>query len=209
MSKNWRFLALLLIFSQCAAAFDFNNLQVGDLIFHKSQSQQSAAISEATKSPWTHVGVIIKKPNDLAWYVAEARLTSLDINTLDNFVNRGIGQEFVVKRFSNAVLDMSNSDYQAVLVDTIMAFGGQKYDIFFEWSNKAIYCSELPWKAYRKAFMVMAGNLQEIGELDLTGPNIRKLVEAREAIKGSPINLSEPIITPIRMMDSPSLITVN
>jgi hypothetical protein len=192
----------------CAFAIDVNHLQFGDIIFQKSQSQQAAAISEATHSPWTHVGLLVRKAKDKSWYVAEATATSMDINPLEKFILRGIGQEFVVKRFPRTILDLSDPNNQKVLMDSINSYAGRSYDSFFEWSDNAIYCSELVWKSYYKSFLVAPGTVQKIGELDLSGPIIRQFVEIREKLKGSPVNLDEPIVTPISVMDDSRLTTV-
>lgn len=40
-------------------------------------------------------------------------------------------------------------------------FKGKPYDIYFEWSDDKIYCSELVWKIYKHALDI------EIGQLEL------------------------------------------
>jgi hypothetical protein len=186
-------------------ALDTTKLQVGDIIFQKSQSQQSAAIAEATGSTWTHVGILVKKPKDNNWYVAEAAQSSMNVVTLTNFISRSRNQEVVVKRIDANLVDMSKSQNQNSLVNAVYSFAGKKYDLFFEWNDDAIYCSELVWKSYKKAFGVLTGVVQHIRELNITGPAVKQLMEYRQKMKGSPINLDEPIVTPYSLFVDASL----
>ena len=45
-------------------------------------------------------------------------------------------------------------------------FEGKPYDLYFEWSDERIYCSELVWKMYA-ALGVKLGTLQKLREFDL------------------------------------------
>ena len=63
-------LILVLLFSVVQNTFANSNLQTGDLIFHISTSSQSLAIQKATHSPYSHMGLIVNKHNQI--WVLEA-----------------------------------------------------------------------------------------------------------------------------------------
>lgn len=37
---------------------------------------------------------------------------------------------------------------------------GKDYDLYFEWSDSRIYCSELVWKIYKESIGLEIGNLE-------------------------------------------------
>lgn len=189
-------------------AIDLSKLQVGDVVFQQSQSTQSIAVAEATNSPWTHVGIIVRLPNDSAWYVAEAASSSMNVVRLTDFIANSRNNEVVVKRFNKNIVDTSNSNNQSLLLKEINKFGGRNYDIFFEWNDESTYCSEMVSKAYVRAFGILPGQLQLIRQLNITGPAVKKLMELRQKMKGSPINLDEPLVTPVSIFNDTRMVTV-
>ncbi|MCB0351552.1 MAG: hypothetical protein KDD38_10235 [Bdellovibrionales bacterium] len=179
--------------------------QTGDLIFHMSQGRQAAAITEAQGSPYSHMGVLVKESN--SWLVYEA-IQPVKKTPLASFIARGKNKHFVVKRINPSVFDMSSTLAQNALIREMSQFLDYNYDIFFQWSDDTIYCSELAYKAYFRALGIQPGVLQKVGDLDLTGPNIRKLIAERERQLGHPADLNEPIITPVAIMNSAILTEV-
>jgi hypothetical protein len=119
----------------------------GDLIFQTSLSGQSKAIQLATKSKYSHCGLIYKDGNDC--YVFEA-IQTVKWTPLYKWIARGQDRKYVIKRLKNA---------EQVLTPATLArmkqvgdqFNGKKYDLTFEWSDDKIYCSELIWKIYQRA----------------------------------------------------------
>ena len=67
----------------------------GDIIFHTSKSSQSKAIQLATSSKYSHVGILFFINN--AWTVLEA-VQPVKLTPLNEWIQRGVNQEFVVKR---------------------------------------------------------------------------------------------------------------
>lgn len=189
----------LLTFVAVAEAARANRFQSGDLIFHKSLGPQGPAIEEAQGSPYTHVGILFYENNQ--WMVYEA-VQPVKRTPLRDWLRRGRNGEYLIRRMSPDWLDMSKRENQLLLKEEVKKYIGYDYDIFFQWSDDAFYCSELAYKAYRDAFGVLVGGIQKVGDLDLTGPNIRRLIEERERLLGEPINYEEPIITPKAMLES-------
>jgi hypothetical protein len=79
------------------------------------------------------------------------------------------------------------------------------YDLYFEWSDERIYCSELVWKMYRDALAIELGKRQKLREFDLADPLVRAKMRERF---GTNVPLDEPVISPAAMFDSGLLVTV-
>ena len=183
----------------------------GDVIFHKSKSSQSAAIAEAQgSSPWTHMGILLKIPADSKnWRVLEA-VQPVRLIRAEDFIARGRERAFEVKRWAPPY-DTVVAQGLTQLKTTLFAYLGRDYDLFFEWSDQKLYCSELVYKGYAAAFSELPpiATLQKLGDLRLTGPKMRQLIRRRSQASGHPPNLEEPILTPAQLMASPLLITID
>jgi len=154
-----------LVFAACAWAAGHaaaaSGWRDGDIIFHTSRSAQSAAIQRATHSPYSHVGVVFFRDGNP--YVFEA-IATVRYTPLANWIARGDGGRYVVRRLKQA----PTAAQVARLRSAARAFEGKPYDLYFEWSDERIYCSELVWKLYDQALGVKLGELQELREFDLT-----------------------------------------
>jgi hypothetical protein len=84
-------------------------------------------------------------------------------------------------------------------------YRGKNYDLYFEWSDSRIYCSELVWKIYKRGAGVEIGRLQKLREFDLSHPTVRAKMRERY---GSSIPKDEPVISPAAMFDSEQLVEV-
>jgi hypothetical protein len=82
------------------------------------------------------------------------------------------------------------------------AFVGRPYDLYFEWSNERLYCSELVWKMYQRALDLEIGARQKLREFDLSDAMVRAKMRERY---GSKVPLDEPVISPAAMFASPLL----
>jgi hypothetical protein len=194
MLKVFAWLSLLLVaFSSWAAPA----LRDGDIIFHTSRSAQSAAIQRATHSPYSHVGIVFLR--DGKPFVFEA-IATVRYTPLDAWVARGDGRRYVIKRLRTALTPEQSAKLRAAA----RQFEGKPYDLYFEWSDERIYCSELVWKLYEQALGVKLGALQKLREFDLNDPIVKTKMRERY---GANVPLDEPVISPGAQFDSPLLIT--
>jgi hypothetical protein len=83
---------------------------------------------------------------------------------------------------------------------------GRDYDIYFEWSDDRIYCSELVWKIYKSAAGIEIGSLQKLKDFDLSHPLVQEKI--KERFGGHP-PLDEIVISPASIFDSDLLFTVH
>lgn len=171
--------------------------QDGDLIFHESQSPQSKAIQEATGSRWSHVGLIFERQGQ--YFVAEA-VQPVRVTSLAAFIARGKNQDYRVYRLPK----LTEAQKKALQVQA-QKLMGKNYDIYFEWSDERIYCSEFVYKTFLAATGVEVGVVQKFRDLKLDGPYVRELIKRRIEDTGRTLDLEEPIVTPASQVSDPQL----
>ena len=178
------------------------NVAEGDIIFQTSRSAQSLAIQRATGSPYSHMGLILfqnRRP-----MVLEA-VSPVKYTPLEDWIARGEGGHYVLKRLNNASVVLNPESVERIK----RAAGkllGRPYDLSFEWSDDRMYCSEIVWKLFDRVLKVQLGELQTLGDFDLSDPLVKKKMEERY---GQQIPLGERVISPAAMFASPSLETVS
>lgn len=201
---KFKLLVLLLIISTntiFAKSIDTSKLEEGDIIFHESKSEQATAIKLATKSKYTHVGIIFQYGK--TFKVLEA-IEPVKITDLPKFIERGMNNHYVIKRISNAKTKLTPETIQK-MKEYGNSLLGKHYDLYFEWSDDRIYCTELVWKLYDKFTDIQLGNLKTLRDFDLSSKPVQTLMKKRY---GKNIPYVEPVISPVDMFQSNELITV-
>lgn len=178
-----------------------NELHDGDLIFHTSTSNQSNAIQLATRSKYSHCGIIYKKDNKI--YVFEA-IEPVKSTPLEEWIARGVEGKFIVKRLKNADDVLTNSTLNKMKFEG-QQFLGKHYDLTFEWSDDKIYCSELIWKIYKRSTGIEIGRLEKLQDFDLKTKVVAAKMKERY---GDKIPMDEIVISPAAIFDSKLLITI-
>lgn len=178
-------------------------IKEGDIIFHTSTSSQSKAIQLATHSKYSHVGIIFKANNDKDYVVLEA-VEPVKYTPLNEWIKRGENTHFVVKRLKNADKVMTKE-----VIQKMKNVGekriGKHYDLYFEWSDERLYCSELVWKIYKEVLTIEVGKLEKLSSFDLENEIVKYKVKERY---GNKIPLNETVISPVAIFDSKELILV-
>ena len=180
---------------------DIDEIKNGDLIFQTSLSEQSKAIQLATKSKYSHCGLIFKDGND--FYVFEA-VQPVKRTPLDKWIARGQDGKYVIKRLKNADQVLTSAPLKK-MKQVGENFNGKNYDLTFEWSDDNIYCSELIWKIYQRATGIEIGKLEKLSDFDLTNEAVKKKMKERY---GDKIPTEEIVISPAAIFDSEHLTTV-
>lgn len=180
---------------------NFENLQTGDIIFQTSKSYQSKAIQLATHSKYSHVGILYRENGIL--YVYEA-IQPVKMTVLTEWIKQGKNEHYVIKRLKNAAKILTPN------VILKLKKAGEKYinkdyDIYFEWSDEKIYCSELVWKIYKEATGIEIGKLEKLANFDFSNQIVQQEMKERY---GTHIPLDEKVISPEAIFRSKKLITI-
>jgi uncharacterized protein YycO len=176
-------------------------IKEGDIIFQTSLSRQSQAVQQATSSPYSHCGIVYKKAEN---YVVYEAVGPVKFTPLAEWIARGANHHFVIKRLKNSDSILTPSAIQK------MKTAGNKllnkpYDLYFEWSDERIYCSELIWKIYHEATGIEIGQLEQLKDFNLTSKAVRDKMKERY---GNKIPLEETVISPASIYNSRLLVIV-
>lgn len=185
----------------CKSKTDTTGFQNGDIIFQTSKSGQSKAIQLATGSKYSHMGIIYEQGND--FFVYEA-VQPVKLTPLNDWINRGENGHYVVKRIKNSE-NLLTTKTLIKMKQMGEKYAGKDYDLYFEWSDSKIYCSELVWKIYKEAIGIEIGKLEKLGDFDLTDKSVKQKLMERY---GDNIPKDELVISPASMFDSDQLVTV-
>jgi len=182
-------------------SFNVSILKEGDLIFQETNSEQGKALKLATKSRYTHVGMLLKYNN--IWYVFEA-VEPVKLTPLTQFINRGVNNHFVVKRIKN-----NNKILTKIAINKIKRhvhdYLGKHYDIYFGWSDDLIYCTELIYKIFDRVLNIKISKLGKLRDFDLSNPRVKRLLRKRY---GNKIPLNETVLSVSTLYNSDKLIYV-
>lgn len=166
-----------------------NRLQDGDILFQDFESPQSAAIKLATHSPWSHCGVVFyegRRP--MVW---EA-INPVKITPLKEWIARNDSSYYEVRRIRNRDTYLTKE-----VITRMKAEGrrhlGKPYDIYFEWTDENLYCSEFVWKLYKRAAGIEVGFRHPLIEYDLSHPAVKTIMADRY---GDSIPVDEQMVSP-------------
>ncbi len=132
------FLVLIIIFG-CSNGHSekeikelIQTIKNGDIIFQTSKSSQSKAIQIATKSKYSHMGIVYKVDGE---YLVFEAIQPVKLTPLKDWINRGENGHYVIKRLINA--DKILTDETLSKMKSIgEKFNGKDYDIYFDWSDE-------------------------------------------------------------------------
>jgi len=175
-------------------------LATGDLVFHRSTSRQAEAIALATKSAYTHVGVIFVDGDEVR--VLEA-VEPVQLTPLSSWLSRSADGQVLVRRLARpeAISPQVERDMRALAQRWL----GVHYDLHFEWSDATLYCSELVYKLYERTAAIQVGELATLGDFDLGRPVVHKQMVQRY---GPSLPLDQPVVSPAGQADDADFVTV-
>jgi hypothetical protein len=196
------FLLLVGIAGYAVNRMSHRKIKDGDIIFQTSLSGQSKAIQLATHSKYSHCGIVYKKGNEL--FVFEA-VEPVKLTPLSKWIARGEGGKFEIRRLKNREQILTPAVLEK-MKQVENGFAGKHYDIYFDWSDDNIYCSELVWKVYKEATGLEIGQLEKLRDFDLSSEAVKQKMKERY---GDHIPLDENVISPVSIYNSPLLKRVN
>jgi uncharacterized protein YycO len=207
------YFSLVILFFSCSTDKKENNtntiaktsnekgLQSGDLIFQTSQSSQCKAVQLATHSKYSHCGIIYKKNEQLFVYEA---VQPVKLTSFNEWIKRGKDEKYAVKRLKDSENKLS-PEVLKKMENAGKQYEGKDYDLFFEWSDDRIYCSELIWKIYKEGAGIEIGKLEKLKDFDLTSEPVKQKLNERY---GNNVPLDETVVSPASIFNSAVLYTV-
>ncbi|MDR1351305.1 MAG: YiiX family permuted papain-like enzyme [Zoogloeaceae bacterium] len=195
---NFAVALLCLVLAGAARAEALPVVLEGDIIFQTSRSAQSLAIQRATKSRYSHMGVIFRERGEYLVYeaVQPVKKTPLAV-----WIKRGADGKFALKRLRERERILTPQTL-AKMKKIAVGYLGKAYDLTFEWDDKRLYCSELVWKIYKYGAELEIGKLQKLGDFDLGDKQVKAKLRERY---GAQIPLTETVISPAAMFASEAL----
>lgn len=185
-----------IIFYQFSCKQDQPKLKTGDILFISNPGGQGKAIQLATKSKYTHVGIVfIEYGKTYVYHAVEPVMKS----TLDEFLDYSPDGKFVAKRMKGNVLNDTSNEQMRKMAASLL---GKHYDIYFNWKDDEWYCSEFVWKLYDRVYKKEVGKLRPLKDFDLSSPIVKTIMEKRY---GKNIPYEEKMISPQDMFDSEML----
>lgn len=175
-----------------------NTFQEGDIIFQTSDSKQCEAIQIATESKYSHCGIIFIENGKTMVYEA---VQPVKKTPLKQWIAQGKESKYVVKRLKNTILSPTVSKKMKRYG---MTFNNKDYDLYFEWSDDKIYCSELVWKIYKNSGIELCP-LKKLKDFNLKHPSVQKIMKERY---GHNIPYNENVVAPSQLFESGLLETV-
>lgn len=164
-------------------------LREGDILFQSSEYGQGKAIMLATHSKLTHCGILIKENGK--WCVLEA-IGPVKITPLETWTMYTDDETYKTFRLKNS--DSLLTQNKIAQIKSIgKSYLGKDYDIYFEWSDEKMYCSELVWKVYKKALNIEVGKLQKLKEFDFSSEEVKTIMKDRKKLNSL---MEETVISP-------------
>jgi hypothetical protein len=198
--RNFVFISLAVISFVCFSGFTLKSdppHKNGDLIFIVNPSGQGKAIQVATKSRFTHIGIIfIENGEEVVYHAVEP----VSKNTLNEFIEMSADGTYEVRRLKNQ--SVLTAEIIAKMLKEAKSKLGVHYDLAFNWDDKEMYCSEFVWKLYKHALNMDVGSLKPLKSFDLSHPLVKAILTERY---GDHVPLDENMISPGDIFSSPLL----
>jgi Permuted papain-like amidase enzyme, YaeF/YiiX, C92 family len=146
-------------------------IREGDVVFSSSSAGQGGAIILATRSPYSHCGVVFEDAGKMM--VLEA-VQPVGMVSLETFMSRSKPGTFMARRLKTPI---TPDHYRAARIWALQQIG-KNYDGRFLWDDSNLYCSELVWKIYHRAGVQLC-EPRRFGDYDLEDPSVKEIIKER------------------------------
>ncbi len=168
--------------------------QEGDIVFQSlpRASDLVKAIEGVSESEYSHCGVVVKINGK--WHVKEA-LGTVHYTELLTWIKRGRGYRINIYRFKTDYIKFTNK-----FVKALDSYQNLPYDFRYKLNDFEIYCSELPYRAFKD----ITG--QDLGKLSkLVDMNWKPYEQTITKYEGGPAPLERLMITPKNLSEASQL----
>jgi uncharacterized protein YycO len=177
------------------------NIQDGDIIFQTSESSQCEAVRIATNSIYSHCGIVYNSKGKK--YVYEA-VQPVKITPFEEWISHGKNNDYLIKRIKKSETQLTTSQVEK-MKQYALTMMSKDYDLYFEWSDDKIYCSELVWKVYKHGVGIELCELEKLKSFNLNDPKVKAILQERY---GNKIPVEEEVVAPSQLVNSNLLETV-
>jgi uncharacterized protein YycO len=162
--------------------------QEGDVLMQSlPRGELVDAIESASRSPWSHCGILVKR--DGHWQVAQA-LGNVHYTPLVEYLIQG--RDLRVTSFRVKCI---TPEQRAKLQPGISKLLEKPYDINYEPDDRKIYCSELVWKVYDRELGIHWGEWEAFGTL-----NWKPIEEFVRSVESGKLPLDRMMIAPVGLI---------
>jgi len=191
---------LLLLLVACSTTQE-PQFRDGDILFQDFPSPQSEAVKLATRSKFSHVGIVFMDGGQpMVWEAVQP----VKITPVEKWIARDPEEHYVLKRLRGADTLLTPQ-----VIERMKAVGmrhmGKNYDPYFGWADDRLYCSELVWKIYHEAAGIDLGEPHPMGDFNLGDPRIQAIIKKRY---GDSVPLDQPVVAPSDLYHCQRLQTV-
>ncbi len=165
------------------------SLQSGDVVLQASTSERSALIRKASRSPYSHVGVVEVSQDGV--FVLEA-VQPVSRTPLAKWAGRGEGGFVTVLRPKG----LDEAARRRVVAAAKKELG-KPYDARYRWDDERLYCSELVVKAFARGAGLSVGKQEVVKTLELSDEEL--VLAAKLGV--SPL---QTLVTPGSLVDDES-----
>ena len=164
--------------------------QLGDVVVQSlPRGELTELIEGATKSNYSHVGIVVKKEGE---FLINEAIVNVHDTPIFNWIRRGRRNKFAVYRLK--------PEYQVHIFKTIAElekYQGLYYDFSYDFDDVYIYCSELIFKAFKDASGLEMGEIKRLGQLNWQ-PYKKTILK----MENGRLPLDRTMITPIDLVKS-------
>jgi hypothetical protein len=145
----------------------------GALIFQQRQGLEAEALSLATGSRYTHVGIIRNTGGGPYVMLSSKATNGVEEIPLDEFISLGVEQKFAIYVTKEDLRPRGQMNHPASLA--AYDYYLSPYDYFYALDSEAIYNAELIFKIFQGIGHPI-GHLQRIGDLNFSNRTGRELL---------------------------------
>lgn len=180
-------------------AANYSWLKDGDILFQDTGGDLGEAIKIATKSKYSHCGMVIKEGNSVQVFEA---IGPVQYTSINEWVKHGTNNSFKAYRLKNAevISPLQIKAWKLKAID----YMGKAYDHVFGWNDDKIYCSELVWKMY-KNIGIEISSPKKLKDFDLSHKLVKQQLQMRY---GTAIPYEEKVVSPQDLLESKFFIEV-
>jgi hypothetical protein len=161
-------------------------LQSGDVVLQASTSERSALIRKASRSPYSHVGIVEVAKDGV--FVLEA-VQPVSRTPLEKWAARGEGGWVTVLRPKKLDAATRNRVVAAAKKEL-----GKPYDARYRWDDERLYCSELVVKSFARGAALSVGKQEVVKTLELSDEELALAVKLG-------VSPAQTLVTPGSLVD--------